>query len=720
MSAGVAKNINGAVRSNGTKPASGTKPVPKTVPASGPVPSNGTAKLPNDGTGVLQLDPWLEPFKDNLRSRYSKAQEWIQTLEKHEGGLEKFSRGYETYGINVLPNGDTTYREWAPNAVEAHFIGDFNGWNRQSHPMIKNTFGVWETTLPAVNGKPAIAHNSKLKITMKLPSGEHIDRLPTWIKRVTQDLSVSPVYDAIFWNPPEKYVFKNPRPSRPKSARVYEAHVGISTPELKVGTYKEFTANTLPRIHKLGYNVLQLMAVQEHAYYASFGYQITSFFAVSSRYGTPEDLKELIDTAHGMGITVLLDIVHSHASKNVLDGLNMFDGSDHLYFHGGAKGRHELWDSRLFNYGHHEVLRFLLSNLRFFMEEYNFDGFRFDGVTSILYTHHGIGTGFSGGYHEYFGSNVDEEGVVYLMLANELLHNTYSNCLTIAEDVSGMPALCLRLALGGVGFDYRLAMAIPDMWIKILKEKKDEDWDLNNICWTLTNRRHGEKTIAYCESHDQALVGDKSILFWLCDKELYTHMSVLTDFTPIIERGIALHKMIRLITHGLGGEGYLNFEGNEFGHPEWLDFPRAGNNNSFHYARRQFNLVDDELLRYKFLNSFDSAMQHLEDQYGWLNSPQAYISLKNESDKVVVFERAGLLWIFNFHATNSYTDYRVGVEDAGTYKVVLNSDREEFGGWGRIDESVKYFTTDLRWNDRNNFLQVYVPTRTVLVLGKTE
>jgi len=356
--------------------------------------------------------------------------------------------------------------------------------------------------------------------------------------------------------------------------------------------------------------------------------------------------------------------------------------------------------------------------LRFFMEEYQFDGFRFDGVTSILYTHHGIGTGFSGGYHEYFGPLVDEEGVVYLMLANEMLHHFYPNCISIAEDVSGMPALCLPLSLGGVGFDYRLAMAIPDMWIKILKEKKDEEWDMTNICWTLTNRRHGEKTIAYAESHDQALVGDKSILFWLCDKELYTNMSTLTEFTPIIERGISLHKLIRLLTHGLGGEGYLNFEGNEFGHPEWLDFPRAGNNNSFHYARRQFNLVDDKILRYRFLNDFDAAMQHLEERYGWLNSSQAYISLKHEGDKIIVFERAGLLWVFNFHPTNSYTDYRVGIEQAGTYKIVLSSDRPEFGGWDRLDEKVEHFTTDMTWNERSNYLQLYIPTRTAMILAK--
>ena len=217
------------------------------------------------------------------------------------------------------------------------------------------------------------------------------------------------------------------------------------------------------------------------------------------------------------------------------------------------------------------------------------------------------------------------------------------------------------------------------------------------------------------------MVGDKTLLFWLCDAQMYTNMSTLSEFTPVIERGMALHKMIRLITHGLGGEAYLNFEGNEFGHPEWLDFPRAGNDNSFHYARRQFNLVDDQLLRYRFLNHFDAGMQLTEEKYGWLHSPQAYISLKNETDKVIVFERAGLLWIFNFHPSQSYTDYRVGVEHAGTYRIVLNSDATSFGGLGRIDEEKsRFFTTDFAWNNRKNFVQVYIPTRTAIVLANED
>ncbi|KAK0251346.1 1,4-alpha-glucan-branching enzyme [Friedmanniomyces endolithicus] len=674
-----------------------------------------------DGTGIVSLDPYLEPYKPALQSRFSRAQKWIKTIDETEGGLEKFTRGYERFGFNVAADHTITYREWAPSALRAYLIGDFNGWNRESHEMKRDPYGVYEIVVPPVSGRPAIAHDSKLKISMVVPNDQaRAERIPAWIKRVTQDLSVSPIYDARFWNPPHKYTFRHPRPPKPASARIYEAHVGISSPEPKVASYKEFTHNTLPRIHKLGYNTIQLMAIMEHAYYASFGYQINSFFAASSRYGSPDDLKELVDTAHGMGITVLLDVVHSHASKNVADGLNYFDNSDSAYFHEGARGRHELWDSRLFNYASHEVLRFLLSNLRFWMEEYAFDGFRFDGVTSMLYKNHGIGTGFSGGYHEYFGPNVDEDGVVYLMLANEMLHTLYPSSLTIAEDVSGMPGLCIKLSLGGLGFDYRLAMAVPDLYIKWLKEKQDIDWDMGALCFTLTNRRYGEKTIAYAESHDQALVGDKTLLFWLCDAQMYTHMSTSSTFTPVIERGMALHKMIRLITHGLGGEGYLNFEGNEFGHPEWLDFPREGNGNSFHYARRQFNLPDDDALRYKFLNAFDARMQWTEQKYGWLHSPQAYVSLKNESDKVIAFERAGLLWIFNFHPSSSFTDYRVGVDVPGTYRVVVNSDSTDYGGLGRVQEATRYFTTDFAWNGRGNFVQVYLPTRTAVVLAREE
>ncbi|KAI8801751.1 glycoside hydrolase [Cladochytrium replicatum] len=667
---------------------------------------------------LIQDDPYLSPYRDHLDYRYYRFTKWKQTIESTEGGYDAFTRSYERFGFNVEPGKGIHYREWAPAAQQAFLVGEFNDWKIGAHSMAKDDFGVWSVFLPNnPDGSAGIPHNSKVKIAMISQSGEVIYRIPAWIRYVTQDLAVSPVYDARFWNPPTQYQWKNSAPPVPKSPRIYEAHVGISSPEGKVASYGHFTKDVLPRIQSLGYNTVQLMAIMEHPYYASFGYQVTSFFAPSSRCGTPDELKELIDTAHGLGLTVLLDVVHSHAANNVLDGLNLFDGSGHHYFHEGTKGRHELWDSRLFNYGHHEVLRFLLSNLRYWLREFRFDGFRFDGVTSMLYTHHGIGTGFTGHYEEYFsGGKADLDACVYLMLANDSMRQLHPNILTIAEDVSGMPTMGRPVAEGGIGFDFRLAMALPDMWIKILKEKRDDEWDMEFITHTLTNRRYKEPVIAYAESHDQALVGDKTLAFWLMDKEMYTHMSDTSELTPIIDRGLSLHKLIRLLTYGLGGEGWLNFMGNEFGHPEWLDFPREGNGNSFHYARRQYNLVDDNLLRYKYLNNFDSAMHHLEGRFDWLQDTQ-YVSLKHQGDKVIVFERGNLLFIFNFHPTQSYADYRVGTPWSGVHKVELCSDNKRFGGHERVDENGKHFTSPLEWNGRANFIQVYIPCRTVLVLS---
>lgn len=670
---------------------------------------------------VLKIDPWLKSHVQDIRRRQAVAKGWLDMLDSTEGGILKFSEGYRYFGFNIDPvNDDIIYREWIPNAECAWLMGDFNGWSRHMHPLQKvNEFGVFEIRL----AKDTIPHDSKIKLVLKANGSEILERVPAWITYVKQEPKVSPIYDAVYWNPPNPYRFRYPRPSSDWSKgdiKVYEAHVGISTPELRIGTYTEFTNNILPKIADLGYNAIQLMAVMEHAYYASFGYQVTNFFAASSRYGTPDELKELIDTAHKLGISVLLDVVHSHASSNASDGLNMLDGSDYQYFHGGSKGNHSQWGSRLFNYGKHEVLRFLLSNLRFWIEEYQFDGFRFDGVTSMLYHHHGIGQGFSGGYHEYFGEDagVDEQAVNYLILANTLIKTLGKNYISIAEDVSGMPTLCLPTDIGGIGFDYRLAMAIPDMWIKLIKESSDESWDMGHIAYQLTNRRHGELTIAYAESHDQALVGDKTLAFWLMDKEMYTNMSVLSGQSLVIDRGIALHKMIRLVTESLGGEGYLNFEGNEFGHPEWLDFPRAGNGESYQYARRQFNLVDDNLLLYQFLYAFDKAVQHTEAKYSWLKSPPAYVSLKNNMDKMLVFDRADLVFAFNFNPTKSFTDYRIGVPYAGIYHIILSSDDIVFRGHGRTTNSSKHFSTPGEWNGRPHSIQVYVPSRTALILAR--
>lgn len=668
---------------------------------------------------LFDRDPYLKLHEDEIRRRYGAFDNLRNEINDSEGGIATFTSAYKSFGIHINQDNSVSCKEWAPGACQLYLYGDFNGWEKKRNPYQKLDFGKWELKIPAnPDGTCPIKHGSKLKIVVESEDGSLLDRLSPWATYVVKPpVEEGFTYQQVVWHPPQKYEFQHSRPKRPGSLRIYECHVGIATTEGKVGSYVEFRENVIPRIVKLGYNALQLMAIMEHAYYGSFGYQVTSFYAVSSRYGNPEELKELIDVAHSHGLVVLLDVVHSHASKNVLDGLNQFDGTDSCFFHGGARGEHTLWDSRLFNYSSWEVLRFLLSNLRWYMEEYLFDGFRFDGVTSMLYHSRGIGQGFSGDYNEYFGLNTDTEALCYLTLANHMLHEMYPDVITVGEDVSGMPALCRPVSEGGGGFDYRLGMAIPDKWIQLLKELKDEDWNVGNLVHTLTNRRWMEKTIAYAESHDQALVGDKTVAFWLMDKEMYTHMSVLSDSSPVIDRGIALHKMIRLITHALGGEGYLNFIGNEFGHPEWLDFPRVGNNESYHYARRQWNLVDDELLKYRYLNDFDAAMNHLEEQYGWLQKDPGYVSTKHEGDKVISFDRAGLVFVFNFNPTQSFTDYRVGVPAAGKYRLVLDSDDHKFGGHGRLDHNTNYFSFEEPFGGRPYSTMVYAPCRTSFVLA---
>ena len=671
-----------------------------------------------DGTACIRDDRYLEPYAEALRYRYNKYHQLLSAIESSEGSLDSFSKSYQHMGLHRVKGG-VEYKEWAPAAKEMYLFGDFNNWDRHSCKLEPSEFGIWKCFIPDTeDGKCPIEHGSKVKACVIPHHGPPLDRNPAWATYCVQDMSTF-LYDTVFWNPPEQYKWNSPdHVKRPGSLRIYECHVGMGSNDLKVGSYREFADNILPRIKSTGYTALQIMAIMEHAYYASFGYHVTNFFAISSRCGKPEDLKYLIDKAHQLGLYVLMDVVHSHASSNSMDGINQFDGTDHQYFHEGARGRHSLWDSRLFNYGHWEVIRFLLSNLRWYMDEYHFDGFRFDGVTSMLYTHSGIGVQFSGDYDEYFGLQVDVDACVYMMLANKLLHDLYPDvAVTIAEDVSGMPTLCVPVEMGGIGFDYRLAMAIPDMWIEILEKLKDEQWNMGNIIFTLTNRRWNEKTIGYAESHDQALVGDKTIAFWLMDAAMYTDMNCNGYPSPAVERGIALHKMIRLLTMSLSGEGYLTFMGNEFGHPEWIDFPREGNGNSYQHARRRWDLCDSDYLRYHHLHKFEVGMNALEEEHPFCRfQVHQFIVMQHEMDKVIVVEKGDrLLLVFNFHHSNSYSDYRVGTYWGGRYKLVLDSDSSETGGHGRIDGSVVHQTTEESWQNRPHFLQLYIPARTCQV-----
>jgi 1,4-alpha-glucan branching enzyme len=659
---------------------------------------------------IVQEDPWLDPYVHDVYERFQRYQRVRKEIEDVEGSLLDFARGHYYYGINFdTEKRGWTYREWAPNARRLYLTGDFNEWNRTSHELERNKNGDWEIFLPYEEYRHSFVHGSKVKVHVVGGNGSR-DRIPAYIRRVIQDPQTYD-FSGQLWFPEEPFEWTdnnfNPAENFDQPI-IYECHVGMAQEYEGVGTYREFADNILPRIKEGGYNAIQLMAIMEHPYYGSFGYHVSNFFAPTSRFGTPEDLKYLVNKAHNMGITAIMDIVHSHAVKNFAEGLNEFDGTDGQYFHRGGRGYHEGWDSKLFDYGRWEVKKFLLSNVRYWLEEFHFDGYRFDGVTSMLYLHHG-NTSFDH-YDKYF-YDVDWNAVSYLQLANDIIHEFKKNSISIAEDVSGMPGLSRHIEEGGLGFDFRLAMGLPDFWIKTLKEKSDEEWDIQEVWHTVNNRRYKEKTIAYAESHDQALVGDKTLAFWLMDKEMYYHMQV-HDHSLVVDRGIALHKMIRLITISVGGEGYLNFIGNEFGHPEWVDFPREGNNWSYHYARRLWSLADNKDLKYQYLANWDKAMINTIKENKILSSDPANQINMDSQNKVIVYEKNNLIFIFNFSIGNSVFDYKFWVPQKGTYRIILNSDKNEFGGFSRIDDSIEYFT------DEDQRLSIYLTNRTALVMKK--
>jgi len=659
---------------------------------------------------LIELDPWLRPYSEIIRKRHELVIKREKELLGEINSLNDFANGYLFYGLHKT-NNSWVFREWAPNAKEIYLVGEFNNWKKdKKFKMQRLTNGNWEIILPL----DAMNHGQLFKLLVIWEGGEGY-RIPSYIKRVIQHEDTK-LFDAQIWAPDKPYQWQYQAPVlKNEPLFIYETHVGMSSEDERIATFDEFSEDVLPRIVKAGYNAIQLMAIMEHPYYGSFGYHVSNFFAVSSRFGTPEDLKRLIDTAHGMGLIVIMDLVHSHSVKNVLEGLAEFDGTPYQYFHTGQRRYHLAWDSLCFNYGKLEVLHFLLSNCKFWLEEYKFDGFRFDGVTSMIYYDHGLGKNFVD-YSMYYDGNQDEDAIVYLTLANKLIHQVNENAITIAEEVSGMPGLATSFEYGGYGFDFRLAMGVPDYWIKIIKELPDEKWNVGEIFYELTRKRIEEKTISYTESHDQALVGDKTIIFRLVDKDMYFFMHKNIQNINV-DRGIALHKMIRLITIATADFGYLNFMGNEFGHPEWIDFPREGNNWSFKYARRQWSLFDNKELKYQYLGDFDKDMIELFKHKEILKNRTICLLHENQNDQTLAFYRDKFLFVFNFNPLTSFVDYSINVPP-GKYKIILNTDDKKYGGFDRIDQSLIYYSFKPVKLSQPAYIKIYLPSRTGLVFEK--
>ena len=663
---------------------------------------------------IVKDDPWLEPVEGELEYRRKLYLDALKEIEEASESIADYADGYLYFGFQRDEEAHGWwFREWLPGAWEVFLFGDFNGWERRSLPLARGADGVWSIFLYDGDWGRGLKHGSLYKILVHGENGWH-ERIPAYARRVVQD-DATKNFTAQFWNPePFDWTGDGFDIGNLPTLYIYESHVGMAVEQERVGSYAEFARDVLPRIKRAGYNTVQLMGVAEHPYYGSFGYHVSSFFAPSSRFGMPEELKALIRSAHALDLAVVMDLVHAHYVKNLNEGLNGLDGTDCQYSPSGEEGYQPYWDSKLFDYSKPQVRHFLLSNIKYWLDEFRFDGFRFDGVTSMIYRHHGYTEFDSRG--KYFGPDVNRAALTYLTLANTLVHEVRPSAVTIAEDVSGMPGMCIPVGDGGVGFDYRLGMAVPDFWIRMLKDVPDEDWNIWDIWNILTDRLPAVRTVAYAESHDQAMVGDQTIAFRLMDKEMYTGMACGVR-NIVVERGIALHKMIRLVTIALGGQAYLNFMGNEFGHPEWIDFPREGNGWSYRYARRQWSLADDAGLRYAQLGLFDRDMLDMVERNGIMRSGYAYNHLMDTAAKTMVFSHGCVLFVFNWHPSLSIPDYMVPVPEAGRYRIILSTDDLRYGGQGRNDRSVAHFSFPVTDDEgvTRHYIKVYNICRTAVV-----
>ncbi|KAH9622869.1 hypothetical protein KSS87_007872 [Heliosperma pusillum] len=427
---------------------------------------------------------------------------------------------------------------------------------------------------------PCLPHGSKYRVYFNTPDGP-LERVPAWATYVLPDEEGNQSC-AVHWDPSPEFThkWKNNSPKAPKSLRIYECHIGISGSDPKVSSFLEFSEKVLPYIKDLGYNAIQLFGVVEHKDYFTAGYRVTNFYAVSSRYGTPEDFKRLVDEAHGLGLLVFLDIVHSYSAADEMVGLSLFDGTNDCYFHTGKRGHHKYWGTRIFKYGDVDVLQFLLSNLTWWIEQYHIDGFQFHSIPSMIYTHNGFAT-FTGDLEEYCNQYVDRDALMYLILANDILHALHPNIITIAEDATLYPGLCEPSSQGGLGFDYYVNLAAPEMWLSLLENVPDNEWSMSKIVTTLMgNKAYTNKMLLYAENHNQSISGGRSLAEILLGAEIDSNLS-----TSSLLRGSSLHKGV--------------------------EFPTSNNNFSYELASRRWDLLSDQGVHQELFH-FDQDMMKLD------------------------------------------------------------------------------------------------------------